>query len=71
MVPRDAMVLRPDGISVFVVDADQKAQQITVTTGIGAGELIEVFGNLKSGDNVIVRGNERIRPGQSVAIMEG
>lgn len=71
VVPRDAMVLRPDGISVFVVDADQKAQQVTVTTGIGAGEFIEVSGNLKSGDNVIVRGNERIRPGQSVAIMEG
>lgn len=71
VVPRDALILRPDGISVFVVDAEQKAKQVTVTTGIGTGEFIEVSGNLKSGDTVIVRGNERIRTGQSVSIMEG
>ncbi len=71
VVPRDALVLRPDGVSVFVIDAEQKAKQVTVTTGIGSGDVIEVFGNLKEGDTVIVRGNERIRTGQSVSIMEG
>ena len=71
VVPRDALVLRPDMVSVFLIDAEQKAQQVAVTTGIGTGEFIEVSGNLKNGDTVIVRGNERIRTGQSVSIMEG
>ena len=71
VVPRDALVLRPEGISVFVVDKDQKAKQVMVTTGIGAGDQIEVIGDLNDGDTVIIRGNERLRPGQSVSIMEG
>ena len=71
VVPRDALVLRPDGITLFLVDEDQKASQLTVTTGIDAGDRIEVFGDLKDGDTVIIRGNERLRPGQTVSIMEG
>lgn len=71
VVPRDSLVLRPDGISVFIVDGEQKAKQVTVSTGIGTGEFIEVSGNLKDGDTVIVRGNERMRTGQSVSVMEG
>ena len=68
-VPRDALVLRPEGITVFVVTRDQTARQVSVTPGIGSGELIEVKGDLEDGDTVIVRGNERLRPGQPVSIM--
>jgi RND family efflux transporter MFP subunit len=68
-VPRDALVLRPEGITVFVVNKDQTARQLAVTTGIGSGELIEVSGDLQDGDTVIIRGNERLRPGQAVAII--
>ncbi len=70
VVPRDALVLRPEGISVFIVDKEQKAKQIMVETGIGSGDQIEVIGDLSDGDTVIIRGNERLRPGQTVAIME-
>lgn len=70
VVPRDALVLRPEGITVFVVGNDQVTSQVTVTTGIGAGDQIEVAGNLKDGDKVIIRGNERLRPGQTVTIMD-
>jgi RND family efflux transporter MFP subunit len=71
VVPRDALVLRLGGISVFVVDSDQKAKQVMVTTGIGSGDQVEVIGDLSDGDMVIIRGNERLRSGQSVSIMEG
>jgi RND family efflux transporter MFP subunit len=70
VVPRDALVLRPEGISVFVVDRDQKAKQVAVTTGIGSGDQIEVSGDLMDGDTVIIRGNERLQPGQAVSIMQ-
>ena len=68
-VPRDALVLRPEGISIFVVNKDQTARQLTVIPGIGSGALIEVSGDLKDGDTVIIRGNERLRPGQPVSIL--
>lgn len=71
VVPRDALVLRPEGISVFVVDADQTARQVEVTTGIGSGDRIEVMGDLNDGDTVVIRGNERLRSGQSVSVMQG
>ncbi len=71
MVPRDALVLRPESISVFVIDQEKKAKQIMVTTGIGTSDQIEVFGDLTDGDTVIIRGNERLRTGQTVSIMQG
>lgn len=69
-VPRDALVLRPEGISIFVVGADNEARQVTVTTGIGAGDRIEVRGPVAAGDRVVIRGNERLQPGQAVSIMD-
>ena len=69
-VPRDALVLRSDGIAVFVVDESNTAQRINVETGIGAGDLIEIRGALNAGDRVIIRGNERLQPGQTVQVAE-
>jgi RND family efflux transporter MFP subunit len=69
-VPRDALVLRPEGITVFVIDANGQAQQVKVTTGIGSGDSIEVAGALSAGDRVVIRGNERLQPGQTVNIAE-
>ncbi|NDY95833.1 efflux RND transporter periplasmic adaptor subunit [Wenzhouxiangella limi] len=67
-VPRDALVLRGDGIAVFIVDEDNTARRIRVTTGIGAGDWIEVSGPIQAGDRVVIRGNERLRPGQEVSV---
>ena len=69
-VPRDALVLRPDGHSIFVVDANNQAQQVRVTVGVGQGEQIEVHGAVSPGDRVVIRVNERLRPGQIVNIMD-
>jgi len=69
-VPRDALVLRGDGIAVFIIDDDNTARRIRVTTGIGEGDLIEVSGPIQAGDKVVIRGNERLRPGQAVSVRE-
>jgi len=69
-VPRDALVLRPEGQSVFVVDANNEAQQVRVTVGVGQGDYIEVLGAVSPGDKVVIRGNERLQPGQAVSIMD-
>ena len=69
-VNRDALVLRSEGQSVFVVDEDNTARQVQVRIGVGQGENIEVVGDVRPGDRVVIRGNERLQPGQEVSIME-
>jgi RND family efflux transporter MFP subunit len=69
-VPRDALVLRPEGQSVFVVDDENKARQVSVTTGVGNGVDIEVLGEVAPGDRVVIRGNERLQQGQAVEILD-
>ena len=70
-VPRDALVLRPEGQSVFVVDTNNQAQQVKVTVGVGQGEHVEILGAVSPGDKVVTRGNERLQPGQAVNVMDG
>ena len=70
-IPRDAMVLRGRGVSVFRVKDDRTAEKLAVTTGVAQGDYIEVSGALKVGDQVIVRGGERLRPGQALRLLTG
>lgn len=69
-VPRDALVIRRNSISLFRVDDDLVARQVPVTTGIASGAFIEVQGDLKAGDRVVIRGGERLRDGQPVTIQK-
>ncbi|WP_455205642.1 efflux RND transporter periplasmic adaptor subunit [Kaarinaea lacus] len=68
-VPRDALVLRRDGASVFRVKEDNTAEKVAVEIGIAAGDYVEVVGNLNPGDQIVIRGGERLRPGQAVNVM--
>ncbi len=68
-VPRDALVLRRDGTSVYRIKADETAERVAVSTGIAAGSVIEVVG-IESGDRVVTRGGERLRPGQKVRVID-
>jgi RND family efflux transporter MFP subunit len=68
-VPRDALVLRREGASVYKLAGDSTVSQVKVIVGLGAGTLIEVFGDLTAGDEVVVRGAEGLSEGMSVAVM--
>ncbi|MBF2760524.1 MAG: efflux RND transporter periplasmic adaptor subunit [Ectothiorhodospiraceae bacterium AqS1] len=68
-IPRDALVVRRNGTSVFRIDDDNKAERVEVTTGIADGDLIEVDG-IANGDRVVIRGSERLRSGQSVEVID-
>jgi multidrug efflux pump subunit AcrA (membrane-fusion protein) len=67
-VPRDALVLRREGASVFRIGENGTAERVDVVRGAGAGELVAVTGRISPGDRVVVRGAERLRPGQPVDI---
>lgn len=65
-VPKDALVQgRGGGWIVYVVE-DGAAQPRPVSLGQAAGARLEVLSGLSPGDMVVVRGNERLRPGQAV-----
>jgi RND family efflux transporter MFP subunit len=66
-VHKDAVTVGLDGRQVFVVDSDDTAQLRFVTLGAELGNRFEVIDGLVPGDLVVVRGNERLRPGQAVA----
>ncbi len=70
-VPRDALVLRGGGAAVFVVAEDGGARRVPVRLGPAQGAWIAVTGEgLAAGDQVVVRGGERLRPGQKVRILD-
>lgn len=64
-VHKDAIVIMKGRAMVYVVE-DGKAAIRPVQTGPAIGGRFEVMGGLKPGDVVVVRGNERLRPGQPV-----
>ena len=68
-VPRDALVLRGDGTSVYVLDSENTARRVNVAVGIGSENMIEVKGAIQPGDRVVIRGNERLRAGQEVEVI--
>ena len=71
IVPRDALVPRgPKQILYRVQDKDGQpvAEMLEVKSGRYFGEAVEVFGDLRAGDRVVVRGNERLRPGQPLVV---
>lgn len=65
-VSKDAVITRGAQRLVYVVE-DGKAQPRTVELGEAVGSRFEVLSGLAPGDRVVVRGNERLRPGQAVA----
>jgi len=69
-VPRDALVLRREGASVFRINNDMAAEQVSVITGLGAGSLIEVIGNVQQNDRIVIRGAERLSTGMPVMIRD-
>jgi RND family efflux transporter MFP subunit len=65
-VPRDALLLREDATYLFKLDKKNAALRVAVQTGSSAGDMVEVVGPLSVGDRVIIRGAERLEPGQKV-----
>ena len=65
-VPKDALVQARGGWTVFVAE-EGLAQPRNVTLGLPVGDRYEVLTGLQEGDLVVVRGNERLRPGQAIA----
>lgn len=72
MVPKDALVLGGKTPMVFVIQKDGSnvtVKPVSVQTGIAEGNMIQVTGDIMAGQSVVVEGNERLRPGQGVEVV--
>jgi RND family efflux transporter MFP subunit len=67
-VPRDAVIQRQGASFVMRVKPDNTAERVAVNIGPGHDNRVQIDGKLKVGDRVIVRGGERLEPGQSVSV---
>jgi len=69
LIPKDAIVTAGENRLIFVV-VDGKAVPVPVNIlGYYDGD-VAIVGDLKPGAQVVIRGNERLRPGQAVVVQE-
>lgn len=64
-VHKDAVTAQGSGFVAFVVE-DGKAMMRPVRIGEAIGGRFEVLDGLQAGELVVIRGNERLRPGEAV-----
>ena len=68
LVPKDAVVTAGSNRMVYVVNSDSVLPVPIKILGYYDGDAA-IDGGLKVGQQVVVRGNERLRPGQTVQVM--
>ncbi len=66
-IPRAAVLSDQQGNYVYVVDSDNKAQQRRVQLGQSTPATASIVSGLQAGENVILEGIQRARPGQPVS----
>jgi len=65
-VPKTSVVTTTE--RTFVIrDQNGRAEWVDVTKGLAEGDLIEVMGKLKAGDQVVKRATDEIRVGTQLA----
>lgn len=68
LVPPTAVVTTTERSFVIRV-TDGKAEYVDVRRGAPAGALVEVYGGLKAGDEIVRRGSDEIREGSPVKVL--
>jgi membrane fusion protein, multidrug efflux system len=66
-IPRSAVLSDQQGDYVFVLGADNKAEQRRIVLGQSTPTVASVTSGLTAGEKVIVEGLQRVRPNQPVA----
>lgn len=66
-IPRSAVLSDQQGEYVYVLGADNKAEQRRIKLGQSTSTVAAVTSGLNAGEKVIVEGLQKVRPGQAVA----
>jgi membrane fusion protein (multidrug efflux system) len=66
-IPQAAIAIDQAGSYVYVVNDKNVAEQRRVKTGVSRDGMVAVTEGLKAGEKVIIQGQQRVRPGMTVA----
>lgn len=66
LIPQRSVIQQPDGRIVFIVNQDSKVEPRPITLGDEIGNQVVVEKGIKAGENVIVEGILKARPGSPV-----
>jgi len=67
-VPRDAIVIKGGKTYVFKVNGNMTAEQVPAEVSATVGLWVALRSGVSAGDKVVIRGGERLTPGQSVQL---
>ena len=68
VIPETAIMSSGDRTSVFLVDAENKAELRPVTVGVRMAGQVEIAEGLQGGENVVTEGIQKLNPGMPVHI---
>ncbi|HWR05500.1 MAG TPA: efflux RND transporter periplasmic adaptor subunit [Sporomusa sp.] len=67
-VPETALVMKEDIKTIYVVTADNKVEQRTLTLGYVGGGWAEVVDGVKEGEKIVIAGQNKLRDGSTVRL---
>jgi len=70
VIPREAVIETGSEMSVFVVE-EKKAFRRSITIGYEQDPMVEVLKGLNEGDQVVIKGQQSIKDGFSIRVIEG
>jgi RND family efflux transporter MFP subunit len=70
VVPRDAIVIRQTHSYVMRVTQNGTVERREVESGSAVEDLVEIRNGVSAGDRLVVRGAERLEPGQAITITD-
>ncbi len=70
VIPREAILEAKNEMSVFVVEGKQAVRR-PITIGYEQDHMVEVLKGLNQGDQVIIKGQQLIKEGSAVRVVEG
>jgi multidrug efflux pump subunit AcrA (membrane-fusion protein) len=70
VIPREAILEAGSEMSVFVVEGTQALQR-PITIGYEQDRMVEVLSGLNEGDQVVIKGQQLIKDGSTIQVIEG
>jgi len=70
VIPREAVIETGNEMSVFVVEGKQAFRK-PITLGYEQDRLVEVLKGLNEGDQVVIKGQQLIKDGSTIRVIEG
>jgi RND family efflux transporter MFP subunit len=70
VVPRDAIVIRQSHSYVMRVAQNGTVERREVQSGSAVEDLVEIVSGVSAGDRLVIRGAERLEPGQAITITD-